>query len=683
MSINTFLPGRLRNTNLPFKEGLLPLYEAVVNSIHAIEDSGISTNRGKITIEIERGGVNLELELDKKRPGPEPQGPISGFRIRDNGVGFTDINMDAFKTLDTDNKKSRGGRGVGRLLWLKAFDHVRIKSTFLSNSGEIMLREFTFDPISGVSGEKIFPCKQECTCSTEVALEGFKEKYRVSIYKTTDAIARALLEHCIWFFLRPGGAPEIYITDENLVLSLDELYQESMFENAKSSTPFMIREHEFEILHVKLRANSTTSHQIAYCADSRVVELVKLPGKIPGLFGHLSDDDQEFTYSGFVSSPFLDENVRSERTSIDIPDTVGELFEGSETSWKEIEQAVCDRVAEYLAPYLSEVKKKSKERVDSYVSNTAPRYRPIVARIPVEQLDIDPDISDKDLELTLHRQYAEMEQQLLADGHDLLNPYEDEEGDEYCKRLSAYLERADDIKKSDLAGYVSHRRVILDLFEHALKIDKDGKYRREDVLHTLIMPMRRSSNDTLFDTCNLWLIDERLAFHDYLASDKPLSSMPITGNEENKEPDLIALNVFDNPTLVSEGSSTPSASIVIVEVKRPMRDDAESGEKKDPIEQTLGYLDRVRQGQVLTSSGRPIPNCERIPGYCYIVCDLTSSIAHRCRYHGMTYRSDGLGYFKYNPPMEAYIEVISYDGMVKAAKERNRAFFDKLGLPAK
>jgi len=30
---------------------------------------------------------------------------------------------------------------------------------------------------------------------------------------------------------------------------------------------------------------------------------------------------------------------------------------------------------------------------------------------------------------------------------------------------------------------------------------------------------------------------------------------------------------------------------------------------------------------------------------------------------------------------EAYIEVISFDRLLNAARERNRVFFDKLGLP--
>jgi hypothetical protein len=43
--------------------------------------------------------------------------------------------------------------------------------------------------------------------------------------------------------------------------------------------------------------------------------------------------------------------------------------------------------------------------------------------------------------------------------------------------------------------------------------------------------------------------------------------------------------------------------------------------------------------------------------------------------------SDKMGYFFYSKTFTALVEVISYDRLVNAAKERNRAFFDKLGLP--
>ena len=297
-------------------------------------------------------------------------------------------------------------------------------------------------------------------------------------------------------------------------------------------------------------------------------------------------------------------------------------------------------------------------------------------------MNIDPDMSEKDLELALHKHLAEIEGQLLAEGHDIMSPKEGEDYDDYSKRLREYLDKAEDIKKSDLANYVSHRRVILDLLTTAIQRGVDGKYTREDMIHNLIMPIRKESNEIMFESCNLWLVDERLAFHDYLASDKSLSSMPITGNKESKEPDICALNVFDKPVLVSEGNKLPLASIVVIEIKRPMRNDAAVGEEHDAIEQALGYLERIRAGKVMTANGRSIPQSEDIPGFCYILADITPSVEKRCKLHSLKRTSDGLGYFGYNDNFKAYIEVISFDRLVNSAKERNRAFFDKLGLPA-
>ena len=84
--------------------------------------------------------------------------------------------------------------------------------------------------------------------------------------------------------------------------------------------------------------------------------------------------------------------------------------------------------------------------------------------------------------------------------------------------------------------------------------------------------------------------------------------MPITGSESTKEPDILALNVYDNPVSVSEGTRLPLATVTVIELKRPCRDDAAQGEEKDPIEQALNYLDRVRKGEMRTANGRPIPD---------------------------------------------------------------------------
>ncbi|MDD5125113.1 ATP-binding protein, partial [Methylovulum sp.] len=506
-------------------------------------------------------------------------------------------------------------------------------------------------------------------------------KYRDVAPKTIDSIARALLEHCLWYFVRPEGVPNIKVKDVNEVIYLNDLYDTYMHESAYSES-ITIKNFDFDLIHIKFRASSSKKHGLSLCAASRLVKEESIGGKIPGLHGKLSDENGEFIYNCYVSSSYLDDRVRPERTSFNLSEdlNVDEIFSDSEITLKELRNQVLERSKFYLADFLQENLQAAINRIDQFVSEKAPRYRPIIAHICQNDLAIDPNISDKDLELHLHKHLAEVERNMLEQGHQIMASF-DNDFDDYEERLNQYLQIAKDIKKSDLANYVSHRRVIIDLLEKSIQRTETGRYAREDLIHGLIMPMRKDSNDVLMDEYNLWLVDERLAFHNYLASDKTLNAMPITGANSTKEPDICALNVCDNPILVSEKPNLPLASITVIEIKRPMRNDAKSGEEKDPIEQALGYLNRIRKGQVTTANGRPIPNSEDIPGYCYVICDLTPSMVDRCEFHNLTITSDHMGYFGYHKNYKAYIEVISFDKLINAAKARNRAFFDKLGLP--
>jgi len=681
VSLNTYLPGRLRNTPLPKSHGLLPLFEAVVNSIHSIAEVSIDPAYGEITVEIIRAPQSaLQLEESRSKRGAVPQEHILGFKITDNGAGFHEKNMLSFETLDSEYKSQHGCRGVGRLLWLKAFEAVNVFSTFHDTDGVMKHRSFFFTAAQGVANVNLTAAGAEVPLQTCVHLSGFNKSYREKSAKTAKTIANSLFEHCLWYFVRDGGAPKIRIKDDYELIDLHEIYDDYMFSSSKKEK-IHIKEQDFELTHLKLKASAAKQPFIAWCAASRVVEEESLVGKVPGLHGKLRDEDGDFVYACYITSPFLDIHVRPERIGFDIEEMSDDLFSKTELSLSDIRNAVLSSSYKQLEGYLQESQKAGRDRVETFVAQRAPRYRPILARIDEAKLSVPPDISDKDLDLLLHKQLSEIEGSLLSEGHEVMNFGKDESPVQYQTRLANYLAKADDIKKSDLASYVFHRKVILDILEKAIQRGSDGRYAKEDLIHELIVPMRKTSDEIHLDSCNLWLIDERLAFHDFLASDRPLSVMPITGCTETKEPDICVLNVFDEALLVSDGKRMPPATLTVVEIKRPMRNDAAQGEEKDPIEQALGYLQRIRDGKAQTASGRPIPKSQEIPGFCYVICDLTSSMELRCKMHDLTRTSDGLGYFGYKSSFNAYVQVISFDGVIKSASERNRAFFDKLGLP--
>lgn len=688
LSLKTSLSGRLRNTQLPRSHGLLPLFEAVTNSIHSIESlCDVPPDHGEITVEIIREPNSAFLfgeciNYDKHDPRP---GNIIGFRVTDNGVGFNDDNMRSFETLDSEYKVQQGCRGVGRLLWLKAFKTAEISSSFKDSEGKILQRTFSFTAEHGIASMKLTNPKECKNLKTCICLSGFDSQYREKSPKTAETIANSLFEHCLWYFIREGGVPKIKIIDR---LGCDEIKLEDVYNQYMVSSSFLesikIKGKDFNLIHLKLKTGASKHPFIAWCAANRVVEKYNLAGKIAGLHGEIiGNGNEKFIYACYVTSPALDFHVRPERTGFDFQEMeYGDLFDESDLSFNEIRTGVIESCEKYLSEYLAVNIKRGRERVEEFVSKCAPRYRPILKRIDDFKLDVDPKIADKDLELYLHEQLAELERSLLHEGHNIMNFGKNESPSEYKERLSAYMEKVDDMKKSDLADYVFHRKVILDILRETLNRHADGSYSCEDLIHEIIMPMRKTSNEITSDGCNLWLIDEKLAFHNFLASDMPLMSMPISDSCETKRPDICALKVFDVPLLMAEGKNLPLATLTIIEVKRPMRNDAAQGEDRDPIEQVLGYLKRIRDSKVKTASGRPISGNQNIPGFCYVLCDLTSRMVERCNMHDLMITSDGLSYFGYKKAYNAYIEVISFDGLMKSASERNRAFFDKLGIPA-
>ncbi len=684
--METNLQGRIRNLSLPKKNGLIPLFEAVVNSIHAIEEKSLESNSnpslGKIRVRIIRSSEQDEFDLT---PGRRAEKAIRGFEVIDDGIGFTENNWGSFNQLDHTLKVEKGCRGVGRLTWLKAFQEVRVRSIF-SDGEQLRKRKFTFSADREIDGGKK-PTLADKTSETEtvVALHGFRQKYAQSVEKTADAIALRLLEHTLWYFVRSGGVPSIIIEDENSDndIDLNDLFDQHMRAESAHKT-FEVKGEKFDVTHVKFRLPADRKHVIAYCAGHRLV-IEEAIQNVSGLTASVADDEGPFRYAGYIVSEFLDQRVYGERTGFDIEDEVHGLFVETEISRQDIREAAEPLIIDFLGDALDSNIARGKARLTEFVTGKAPQYLPIVKAMEAEKLFVDPSTPDAQLDKVLHSAKYKIEQTLLEEGSRLLQPDLSDSVESYTQRVSQYLEKLQTIKQSDLASYVTHRRVVLDFLKSALSSREDGSFEREEVVHNLIMPMGTTSEDFAYMRgSNLWLVNERLAFHQhYLGSDKSLSSNTSTGAKGGKEPDIAALNLYDNPHIFSDTDNPPQATITIVELKKPMKGGYSAGEDKDPIEQAIGYLRRIRSGGVLSKTGRPLANAGELPGYIYVLADLTKSMRERCEYATLNEAPDGLSYFGWNGSknIKAYIEVIDFDGLLGAATQRNAAFFETLGLP--
>lgn len=433
MSLNTSLKGRLRNTHLPKTHGLLPLFEAVVNSIHSIDEQRLKEGpkietEGKIKIKVIR---DSQTSFDKTK-NPE----IVGFQILDDGIGFNTDNFNSFQTLDSEYKIQLGCRGVGRLLWLKAFNRVSVRSVYEEN-GVNKMRSFDFNVVSDIHNDPV-PTITTQERQTTIELLSIDKSYLKYLPKSVERISKDLLDHCLWYFIREGGAPEISIEDGLEIIKIQNLYDELMIDSSKTDS-FNIQSEEFEITHVKLKSSIKNKHSLVFSAANRVVKEEPLVGKIPGLFGSLSDGENEFTYTCFLTSKFLTDNVNSERLDFNLMESGTGMYEGEEFTMQNIREKAIEKITNYLDPLLTEGKLESKRKLVSFVNEKAPRYKPVLKRLELKNKYFDPSLSDKELELKLHGLLMEFEYELLSEGHNLLIPDSIEDKDDYSKRIEEYL----------------------------------------------------------------------------------------------------------------------------------------------------------------------------------------------------------------------------------------------------
>lgn len=133
------IKGRVKNFPLPKNQPLIPLYEAIVNSFHAIDErkkKDSSFRNGHITIFLEREG---QLQLT----GADSLSCVENISVIDNGIGFNEDNFLSFMESDSTYKEAFGGKGVGRFSWLVVFEKARIESIYNTEEGYVK-RSFDF-----------------------------------------------------------------------------------------------------------------------------------------------------------------------------------------------------------------------------------------------------------------------------------------------------------------------------------------------------------------------------------------------------------------------------------------------------------------------------------------------------------------------------------------------------------
>jgi hypothetical protein len=642
-----------------------PIIEAIVNSIEAIEEAKITD--GEVIVSLKREET---LDLEDTQPH------VISVKITDNGIGFNQNNRDSFDTFYSDTKKSLGGQGFGRFMFLKFFNTVKITSIY-EESGSYYKRKFNFgkkyDIIENETNEQIDEVKSQTT----IELNNIKNKQLLE--KGLETIARKLVEKLLIFFINDeykcpniilredDGSKEVilndYVKDDSDIKLIDS-------NNIKIISSFDKVEREFTIKTFKIFYSNLKS-KITLTADNREVVETPLSHYIP----EFEDDFYETKRNGkeikknyiiktYVLGDYLNKNVSHERDRFNF-DTDNE--DGYyPLSRSEIEKNTADYISKIFNTDISFRYEKKIKKITEYINENAPWHRQYYEGLNLKNIPFN--IDDEKIEIELQKVKFNRELETRSEIRNVLNG----DNKNFEEKFDEVVSKITNIGKSDLAHYVCNRKVVLEILVDLLKRREDGKGKLETEFHQLIYPRGKDSTNTNYEDHNLWLLDERLVFSEYIASDRKIYKSIKSG-----EPDLL---IFNKRQSFRNGDNEYSNPLTIFEFKRPKRESYDKGE--DPIKQVGNYLKDIRAQKYEIPEGlEKIKVNENTPVYAYIICDLTRQLKELAEeVHQLTLSPDNEGYFGYHKGYKMYIEIITFSKLLKDAKLRNQIFFEKLHL---
>lgn len=644
----------------------LPIIEAIVNSIDSIKESGRTD--GFVNVILQRENC---IEVDSNFIAP-----IQSIEIVDNGQGFTQENRDSFDTFYSEMKLAKGGKGFGRFMFLKYFNNVHVESSYRDDSG---FRKRTFDfgkQYEIVVNENDKPIEASDT-ETHLYLRNLlDEKY---IDKGLETISRKILENLLVFFIdQTNPCPSITIIDEGTGESilLNDYISEGKDIVNKGSRDFEVscegdtQVRKFTAVTFQIFYANNQKSKIILTGHHREVTETPLAQYIPefedDFYVEETNGDnvirRNYIVVSYVMGEYLDKSVSLERETFDFEKNKPTSY--YPLSQSDIESATSGIVRDLFPEDVNVRENKKSERIKRYINDKAPWLRLYSSKLQLNTVPFN--ASEEQIDLALQKVKFKEESENRIAIKEILN----DEG-EFDANLSKLVSRITETGKNDLVHYVCTRREVLNLFKELLKRRADGTAELEKEIHNLIFPMGGTSETIPYENHNLWILDERLVFSDYVASDKKIAK-----KISPTEPDLV---IFDKKQSFRNGDNEFSNPLTVFEFKRPKRTAYSDGE--DPIAQIGGYVDEIRAGKYETPEGvERIKVNENTPVYGYLICDPCDRIDYFARLHQLTQSPDKEGYYGFHSGFKIYFEIVSFKRLLANSELRNKIFFNKLNI---
>ncbi|PWB21306.1 ATP-binding protein [Comamonas sp. JNW] len=645
-----------------------PIVEVVVNAIEAIEEANVSDGVIKIYLKRE---AQKELDIE------ENESSVIDVSISDNGIGFNQVHRDSFDTLYSDQKVERGGKGFGRLTCLRYFSDVSVESTYQEDN-RFMTRTFVMGKRHDfIEHENVIEAEKSQT-GTVVCLKGEKDR---RLPKKLPTIARNLVGLLLPYFTTSGyTCPRIELLDldggspvvlNDYLGSAQAIIEEVQLPESTFSIEGNFQTYDFVVRVFRFFSPQSKISKISLVAHKREVTESSLASYIPEFadeFYDAVDGDlargRNYILKAYVFGRYLDENVQLERGSFSFKKENDIVFGISQT---DIEKHAAELTKAAVADQVSTRQTRKAENLRYYVESQAPWYKQILSSVDIKSLQHA--ATDAEMDTFLHKAKFQEERKIRNEVAQVLSS---DASSDLIDRASDLASKVSDSSKDELVHYVALRKQVLKLFERSLELTIEGKYPSEEAVHKVIFPVKTDDDSVAYKSHNLWILDERLTFSSYLASELPLNG----GNTQR--PDIVA---YGRP-VAFRAENEASNPVTIFEFKKPGRDDfCNVSAAEDPIEQIVRYVNAIRRGDYKTPSGRDISVAQGTPYYGYVVCDFTSKVKtwlHEVK--NFKPMPDGQGFFGWRENINLYIEVISWDKLLKDANMRNRVFFHQLGI---
>ena len=449
MQMTVNVAGQVRQIKLGQNKALWPLFETVINSIQSLEDT--DTDEKKIIIEALHN-PNVQVQLNADGAKTEEPSRFEEFIVTDNGNGFNEANFKSFQEAYSQLKVEKGCKGIGRFLWLKAFEKVVISSTYQEN-GKWYLRKFDFT-LSGVSPD--YAPKElngsNYSNTTCVTLKGFKDRYKDAVSYNLKSLAKKIIEHCLPYFILKV-VPEITLKDNRgESFSLNE-YFDRVYKNSLSQAPLDLRGHRYQLYHMLL-AQGAEGHELHLCANNREVKSIDLYRKISNLEKRkkLSTEEGPVYYVGYLVGDYLDESINVERSEFEFED-LPVMGDNRGASEEEIIDAAVDMIEGYLKTDLEKVDLEKRKQIDRLVQATRPQYRFLLNKHPEVYDDIPSGLEDDKLDLELYKHQQQWEFETSKQRRDIEEKVKQNATDDlvFRKLFDEYCQSITDLSRAGLA----------------------------------------------------------------------------------------------------------------------------------------------------------------------------------------------------------------------------------------